>query len=52
MKIHSVGFEMLHVSGWTDRHNEGNSHFFRFISVPKNELVIDNILPEFVYPVL
>jgi len=30
MKIHSVGTEMFHVDGWTDRHDTANSHFSQF----------------------
>jgi hypothetical protein len=30
MKICTVGIEFLHVDGWTDRHDEYNTHSLQF----------------------
>ena len=40
MKIHPVGAELLHVDGWTDRHDEANSRFSQFCNAhPKQRLL-------------
>jgi hypothetical protein len=37
MKIQLVGAELFHEEGQPDRHEEGNTRFFRnFASAPKN----------------
>jgi CTP:phosphocholine cytidylyltransferase-like protein len=30
IKIHEVRAELFHVDGWTDRHDDANSHFLQF----------------------
>jgi len=30
MKIRAIGAELFHADGWTDGHDEANSHFSQF----------------------
>jgi hypothetical protein len=38
MKIHPVGDRLFHADGQTDRHDDANSHFLKFVNVPKKGL--------------
>ena len=36
MEIRPVGFELFHVDGQTDRHDEANSRISNIVNAPKN----------------
>ena len=38
--MNPVGDKLFHAEGLTDRHDEANSHFLKFVNMPKKGLRI------------